>query len=176
MFDKFVLALTQELKNPTRMIECLHSILLELTLTSPKLSSRKNFEFVNSLIAIIAKENNFVSLETLKTLRSNIKDKYRGNFEVRASDFDFTVRDIEFGELSVKRFLAAKAWKGLPGFGEEFESQSVKEWDESRPLTDIDGFDAGKTKIGKIVGTPWDELWVKPNPKKDSKESNEVQQ
>jgi hypothetical protein len=90
---------------------------MDLAVRSTKVSERKAWETISLLIAIVSKTGRFPVEADLKTVRSQVNSLHREK-ENRTSDLIFTLKMFELGERELREFLSAKAWDGLPGFGE----------------------------------------------------------
>lgn len=121
LYDKYVLFLLEELKDPIRRRVFLLTLIQDIALESAKLADRKNFELIASLVSVALQNSSLISVDCFKEIRSLLNKRYRGMHEIRTSNSLYSIRDLEYGELSVRSFLAEKAWKGLPGFGEEWD-------------------------------------------------------
>ena len=126
LYDKYVLFLLEELKDPIRRRDFLLTLIQDIALESSKLADRKNFELIASLVSVALQKSKLVSVDCFKEIRSLINKKYRGTYEIRSSNALYSIRDLERGELSVREFLSEKAWKGLPGFGEEWDLANAR--------------------------------------------------
>jgi len=116
--DVLVDCLQQEMEDPRRVREVLYFLVMDLALKSKKLTERKAWEILGSLIAIVAKTKSFPDFATIKGVSSKINSEHRERIP-RTSESLFSLKWFELGEASVKEFLSSQAWKGLPGFGEE---------------------------------------------------------
>ena len=126
LYDKYVLFLLEELKDPIRRRVFLLTLIQDIALEASKLADRKNFELIASLVSVALQESSLISVDCFKEIRSLISKRYRGMHEIRASNSLYSLRDFERGELSVRSFLTEKAWKGLPGFGEEWDLANAR--------------------------------------------------
>ena len=180
LFDKYVLFLLEELKDPTRRRVFLQTLLQDIALESESLADRKNFELLAALVTVISKDSTFISEETFKEIRSLISSKYRGVYEIRASNALYSIHDLVYGELSVRRFLTEKAWHGLPGFGEEWDLDDpsnlleVHRQSNSVRKSDLQALEAGFTRIGNVRGSPWGRNSKLPFDEEESSEEDDL--
>lgn len=116
--DILVATLQKECNNPSREKEVLYFLLMDLALKSDKLTERKAWETLASLVSIVWKDRKFPSFETIKAIMADSNKIHRLG-EPRTSSVLFSLREIEWGEQAVKKFLAEHAWKGLAGFDED---------------------------------------------------------
>jgi hypothetical protein len=116
--DILVDTLLNECKNRDQVKEVLYFLVMDLALKSNSLSERKVWETLASLISIIMKDRKFPSFKIINALKAETNSIHRSG-EPRTSTILFSLREIEWGEAAVRKFLAEKAWKGLPGFDED---------------------------------------------------------
>jgi hypothetical protein len=116
--DILVETIQKACNDPSQEKEVLYFLIMDLALKSDKLIERKAWETLASLVSSVWKERKFPSLQEIEALKAKTNSIHRSG-EPRISRVLFSLREIEWGEASVKKFLAEKAWKGLAGFDED---------------------------------------------------------
>ena len=116
--DALVEGILQKIRSPEHIKEVLYSLIIDLALKAKNLKSRKAFELIGALIALVYRDGSFPDTEVLTRLKSEINFNHR-NREFRTSEVFETLYDLELGEREVKKFLHERAWKGMPGFNED---------------------------------------------------------
>jgi hypothetical protein len=121
IIDLIIDKLESEFNNPARMREILITLVMDLAVRSTTISERKAWETISLLISAVSKTGKFPDEETLQTIKASISSLHR-NREERTSSLIFSLKMFELGEHELREFLQARAWDGLPGFGEPLES------------------------------------------------------
>lgn len=82
LFDKYVLFLLEELKDPTRRKVFLQTLLQDIALESESLADRKNFELLAALVTVASNEGVFVFEDIFSEICFRINAKFCGVFEI----------------------------------------------------------------------------------------------
>ena len=112
--DALVDCLLLEAKDPRVMREVLYFLVMEQALKAKRLSIRKDWELIGSLIAFLGRKSRFPTTLEIEDLKSSINSLHRERRE-RTSDSLFSLKMFELGERAVKKFFTETAWKGFPG-------------------------------------------------------------
>ena len=124
--DLLTEALQRAASKPEISREVLYFLVMDSALKCSKLSERKAWELIAHLIALIGKHHRFPSDAELSRLKSDLNARHRSRHE-GTSDMLTSLKMFELGEASVREYLDADAWKGMPGFDpDEKESSKVK--------------------------------------------------
>jgi hypothetical protein len=113
--DILVEALQRAASKPEISREVLYFLVMDSALKCDKLSERKAWELIAHLIASISKHHRFPDGAELSRLQAGINARHRSRKE-GTSDLLTSLKMFELGEASVREFLDADAWKGMPGF------------------------------------------------------------
>ena len=113
--DILIEATQKAVSKPEQEKEILYFFLMDLALKSRKLSERKAWETLASLVAIVWKDRKFPSNKDILAVKASINSKFRENIP-RTSGSLFSIRKFELGEAALKKFFNETAWKGMPGF------------------------------------------------------------
>ena len=116
--DSLIGTIQLEISKTENVKEVLYFFLMDLALKSKKLSERKAWELIASLVSLVWKDRKFPSFERLNSEKSEINSLHRENIP-RTSGVMYSIKEYELGEAAVRKFLAEKAWKGMPGFNED---------------------------------------------------------
>jgi hypothetical protein len=116
--DILIETLEREISNPSQIKEILYFLIMDLALKSNKLSERKAWETIASLVSLVWSTKRFPSADDLTTLRSEVNSLHRNKNDRTSFIFD-SLKMFELGEASVRKFLHEKAWKGLAGFDDD---------------------------------------------------------
>jgi hypothetical protein len=104
--------------SPVRIKELLFFFTMDLALKSKKLSERKAWETLGSLISLIFKQKRFPNSAEIDLVKNQVNSLHREK-NTRTSDVLFSLKMFELGEAEVKKFFNSRAWKGMPGFKED---------------------------------------------------------